>query len=686
MKIKNLLFLLPLSLAFGANAQNITVDNVKDIEAYYPIPTEAQMKWQEMEYYAFIHLGLNTFNDLEWGYGNTPAKTFNPKNLNADKWVKTMKMAGMTGIILTAKHHDGFCLWPTKTTNYSVKNSPWRNGKGDLVKELSDACHKYGMKFGLYLSPWDRNNKHYGYKEYQKIFHEQIRELTTNYGELFEYWFDGANGGNGWYGGADTTRNIEPKTYYKYDEAVENILKKNNPDIMIFGGTSPTIRWVGNEHGEAGMTNYSAFNKDADERRGFNGDPDGKDWLPAEVDVSIRPGWFYHKREDHQVKSLGHLVNIYYNSVGRNATLLLNCPIDRNGELPKLDSLRLMQLKNYLDKTFANDLFANAKISASSTKSTNYSTDNLLKNDYSFWASDDSKDDAYIDISLDTAKEINLIELKEHIRLGQRVDKFDIYYRNVEEDTWRKVYTKEELTTIGYRRLIRINPIKTDKMRIYLHACKAPICMNRIAAYKSDEILEEPKVYRDANGKINIKASNDFLNIIYSISNGSKDLNYKEPFLQNEDNIDLSIKIQNPENGDELKYNHKFGYTPNVIKIENTNDELNAKLLDTDGYTAHYFGKGIDKIKIKFDKKIDLSKIIYKPNQQRDADGHIIDYAIYSDNKLIIKSKFDNIKNNPIAQDIILPKKIKTDNIEIRVFRTTHKDNIISIGSLEFFK
>ena len=273
----------------------------------YPVPTPAQIAWQELETYAFVHFGLNTFNDLEWGYGNTPAKTFAPERLDTEQWVTTLKRAGMKGVILTAKHHDGFCLWPTKTTDYSVKNSPWKDGKGDLVRELSESCRKHGLLFGLYLSPWDRNSRYYGQPEYQRIFHAQIHELTTQYGKLFEYWFDGANGGNGWYGGADSTRQIDPKSY---------------KDIMIFGGTVPTIRWTGNEKGWAGETNWAMYNEDKAKHYSEAqwGMEDAQQWLPGEVDVSIRPGWFYHPREDHQVRSVANLVKLYYQSVGRTSS------------------------------------------------------------------------------------------------------------------------------------------------------------------------------------------------------------------------------------------------------------------------------------------------------------------------------------------------------------------------------
>ncbi|KKN19421.1 hypothetical protein LCGC14_0945840, partial [marine sediment metagenome] len=307
-----------------------------------PLPSERQLAWQQLEYYAFIHFNMNTFTNMEWGTGAELPKQFDPSELDAEQWVKVAKDAGMKGIIITAKHHDGFCLWPTKTTEHSVKNSPWKDGKGDLIKDLSEACKVNGLKFGVYLSPWDRNNKDYGKPEYVNAFHEQLRELLSNYGDIFEVWFDGANGGTGYYGGANEERKIDNKTYYEWDEATK-IVRELQPEAVIFSDAGPDIRWVGNEEGYANETNWSIMRRDEiypgwpryKELR--SGHEDGTHWLPAEADVSIRPGWYYHPAEDHQVKSLPQLLDIYYRSVGRNASLLLNLPVDNRGLVHETD-------------------------------------------------------------------------------------------------------------------------------------------------------------------------------------------------------------------------------------------------------------------------------------------------------------------------------------------------------------
>ena len=420
-----------------------------------PVPTPEQIKWQKMENYAFVHFGLNTFNDLEWGYGNTPAETFNPTDLDCEQWVRIIKAAGLKGVILTAKHHDGFCLWPTKTVDYNISNSPYKNGKGDMVRELSDACKKHGLKFGLYLSPWDRHNAEYGREGYQKTYHEQINELISNYGPLFEFWFDGANGGNGWYGGTNETRSIDPKTYYGYETARE-MIKAKHPEAMIFGGTVPDIRWIGNESGWAGETNWSPYSLDKETHYTQNqwGMKDGNQWLPGECDVSIRPGWFYHHREDHQVRTVPNLVDLYYRSVGHNANFLLNFPVALNGQIHPVDSARAVDWYHTIQAELKDNLLAGIQPKASETRGGAYKASNVTDDNWdSYWATSDGMTSGSLTFPLPTGTSLNRVMIQEYIPLGQRVCAFTL---EVEKDgKWLPVETTDTLSTVGYKRIVR---------------------------------------------------------------------------------------------------------------------------------------------------------------------------------------------------------------------------------------
>jgi alpha-L-fucosidase len=286
-----------------------------------PVPSESQLAWQQLEYYAFIHFGMNTFTDHEWGEGRAHPDTFDPLSLDCRQWARAVKDAGMKAIIITAKHHDGFCLWPSDTTTYSVKNSKWREGRGDVLKELSEACREYGLKFGVYISPWDRNHPLYGTPQYNRVYKDQWREVLASYGDVFEAWLDGAN-------------DQKKRMVYDFSGFFQTI-RKHQPNAVIFSDAGPDIRWVGNEKGFAGETNWStrdnegAFPGFADEKALNVGDETGTSWIPAECDVSIRPGWFYHASDDEKVKSVEQLMDIYYGSVGRNANLLLNIGVDR---------------------------------------------------------------------------------------------------------------------------------------------------------------------------------------------------------------------------------------------------------------------------------------------------------------------------------------------------------------------
>lgn len=456
----------------------------KTPEPVFPVPSDDQLAWQKLETYAFIHFGLNTFNDLEWGYGDTPASTFNPETLDCEQWVKTLKNCGMKGVILTAKHHDGFCLWPTKSTDYNISNSPYKNGEGDIVKELSNACLQHGLKFGIYCSPWDRNNARYAYPEYIETYHTQIQELTSNYGPLFEFWFDGANGGNGYYGGANETRSIDPDNYYDYQRAKDTVLV-SNPSAMIFGGPYGTVRWIGNEKGFAGATNWcNAPQITSQTPLTINtyGDENGSEWLPAEVDVSIRPGWFYHKSEDDKVKSINELCEIYYNSVGHNANLLLNFSVALNGKIHLTDSTNAVEFYKTISNELSNNLLADAKVHADNERGCRFSASKVHDNDpETYWATDDDYPYGTVSFSMDKPVTMSCVMIQEYVKLGQRVKSF--YLEGCKDGKWFRINTYDETTTVGYKRIVRFDPVELDKLVINFEDSRGPLCISNIEAY-----------------------------------------------------------------------------------------------------------------------------------------------------------------------------------------------------------
>ncbi|MGN0066728.1 MAG: alpha-L-fucosidase [Bacteroides sp.] len=478
-------------LLLGMGLWSCQQGNVNAPEPIGPLPSEHQLTWHQMETYAFIHFGLNTFVDKEWGYGDTPAEVFNPSNLDCEQWVRTIKAAGMTGVILTAKHHDGFCLWQTDLTEYSIRNTPYKQGKGDLVAELRAACDKYGLKMGLYLSPWDRNTPLYGTPAYVDYYHQQIEELTTRYGELFEFWLDGANGGDGYYGGARETRQIDRHTYYNFPEVFAHILR-NQPQAIIFSDGGPGCRWVGNERGFASATNW-AFLRSEEVYPGYDrsetlpvGHPDGTAWIPAECDVSVRPGWFYHESEDERVKSPEQLVDLYYRSVGRNGNLILNFPIDKSGHVHPIDSTNVVEARHIIEKELANNLLKGVVCSASDTRGKGYGAEALTDGqNNTYWATPDNVTTATLTFTLPQAQRINRLLLQEYIALGQRVQEFSIAYKQNGE--WLPIDAGEETTTIGYKRILRFPTVETDALRIQILQSRACPCLSNIEAYYAGE-------------------------------------------------------------------------------------------------------------------------------------------------------------------------------------------------------
>ena len=467
-------------------------DEVKAPAPLLPLPEQKQVDWQRMETYAFIHFGLNSFCDREWGYGDTDPKMFNPKRLDCEQWVKTLIAAGMKGVILTAKHHDGFCLWPFEGNDYNVSKSSWRNGKGNVVKELSEACKKHGLKFAVYLSPWDRSRADYGSPSYVDYFHSQLRDLLTNYGPVFEVWFDGANGGDGYYGGARDKRTIDRKNYYNYPR-IYQILDSLQPQAVVFSDGGPGCRWVGNEKGFAGETNWAFIPKNTIYPGYPNypelqfGYPDGDQWTAAECDVSIRPGWFYHPEEDDKVKSPEQLADLYYRSVGHNATLLLNFPVDRNGLINPIDSANAVNFHKLIQRELGNNLVAGMKPKVSNERGGQFAAQALTDGSWdTYWATSDGVTSADITFTFKKAQKMNRIMLQEYIPLGQRVKKFAVEWLD-KNGTWKAVEQGEETTTIGYKRLLRFLTVETKGLRVRILDSRGPICMNNMGVYYGGE-------------------------------------------------------------------------------------------------------------------------------------------------------------------------------------------------------
>ena len=604
-----------LSIPVVACCLSCTSGKVLPPDPILPVPEPKQVEWQQMETYAFIHFGLNTFNDREWGYGDTDPKVFNPTNLDCDQWAQTLVKAGMKGVILTAKHHDGFCLWPFEGTEYSIKNSPWKNGKGNVVKELSEACKKYGLKFAVYLSPWDRHQANYGTPEYLPYFYAQLHDLLTNYGPVFEVWFDGANGGDGWYGGAKDIRTIDRKNYYNYPRIYE-MLDSIQPQAIIFSDGGPGCRWVGNEKGFAGATNWS-FLREGEVHPGYEksyelqyGHADGNQWVPAECDVSIRPGWFYHPEEDDRVKSPDQLVDLYYRSVGHNATLLLNFPVDRRGLIHPVDSANAVRFHEMIQQQLKTNLVAGMMPKVSNERGGDFVASALTDDNFdTYWATEDGVTTADIEFSFDTPTRMNRMMLQEYIPLGQRVKAFVVEY--LDKDTWLPVKLNEETTTIGYKRLLRFETVETKGIRIRITDARGPLCLSNVGVY-------------DAG-------------------------NVSDSFVEKVEDIE-SVPYLLPD-----------------VKAEEA-----AKASDKQSQTT-CFVEG-DRLLIDLQEERMVSSLHFLPDQGEPNKGLIANYEIRvgtskeAVNQLVKAGEFSNIQNNPVMQSVFFTP-VKARYIELKATR-----------------
>lgn len=482
MNFRNLFIIGLLSAAFTA------CNAVKAPAPYGALPTDAQVEWQKMEYNMFVHFGPNTFTSAEWGDGTESADIFNPTDLDCRQWAATAKAAGMKGIIITAKHHDGFCLWPNPVCQHTVAQSSWRDGKGDVLKDLSEACKEYGLEFGIYISPWDRNDPHYGTDAYNQVFVQTLEHALGSYGEVFEQWFDGAcgEGPNG------------KKQTYDWPLFYSTVYKMQ-PDAIIFSNVGPGCRWVGNEYGSAGRTCWGTMNvgeltpsSPADCDILNAGEADGDTWVAAETDVSIRPGWFWRESENGKVKTVQELLKIYYESVGRNSLLLLNVPADKRGHLHEVDSVRLIELRAAIDEIFATDLAEGAVAEADNVRggSRKYAAANVLDADYdTYWAADDDVCKASFTVTLPEARTFNRVQIQEYIPLGQRVAAFSIEALD-EYGNWKEIANE---TTIGYKRIVHVPVTVATAVRVNIQESLACPVINGFALYMDNIYVSDEK-------------------------------------------------------------------------------------------------------------------------------------------------------------------------------------------------
>lgn len=471
---KTILLALTLLSAGATLAQNTPP------QPFGPCPTPQQVRWQRMEMNMFCHFGPNTFSGLEWGEGTETEDMFNPTQLDCNQWAAVARTAGFRGIIITAKHHDGFCLWPNPASQHTVKQSSWRDGKGDVLKELSQACQKANLKFGVYISPWDRNAPTYGTPEYNNTFRQTLDHALTHYGPIFEQWFDGACGE-----GPNGKRQ-------EYDWPLFNsTVARHQPQALIFSDVGPGCHWMGNENAVNGETCWSRLTTD-----GYapgqaspaldtlnQGQPNGKYWIPAESDVSIRPGWFYHQAE--QPKTLQQLLSIYYTSVGRNSLLLLNVPPDTRGLIPTADSLRLAEFRHALNTIFGKDLTKGAKAFSQQIRGKDFSPANVLDTNYhTYWTTSDTCLNPTLELVLPRPVTFNRIMLQEYIPLGQRIERFEIETFDGKE--WHRT---AQATTIGYKRIILTETQTARVVRIHFHGRACPV-INRVAIF-NDTIYKQ---------------------------------------------------------------------------------------------------------------------------------------------------------------------------------------------------
>ncbi|MGB3008439.1 MAG: alpha-L-fucosidase [Chitinophagaceae bacterium] len=670
---------------------------------YGALPTAAQLKWHEMEMYCLVHFGVDTYTDKEWGYGDEDPAILNPIHFNAAQIVGTAKAGGFKGVVIVAKHHDGLCLWPTKTTSHNITKSPWKNGKGDVVKEFQLACNKLGMKLGMYCSPWDRNNSNYGTQEYVNIYRAQLKELYSNYGPLFISWHDGANGGDGYYGGAKEQRKIDRTNYYGWDSTFA-LTKKMQPGAVIFGDIGPGVRWVGNEEGYAGETSWATFTPQALEEgkkpaNGYSkywlateGTQNGDYWMPAECDVPLRPGWFYHASQDEQVKSPYTLLDLYYKSVGRGANLDLGIAPNREGLLHANDVNALKQFGELLYQIFKTNMAKSAVFKASNVRgksAAKYGTSFLTDNDrYSYWATDDDVLNAQVMVTLKKKQTFNVIRLRENITLGQRITSFAV--DAFENNEWKEIASA---TSIGANRLIRLSQnVTTSKVRLRITGAMACIALSDFGLFKEPAHLTAPFIKRDNKGWIQITNVAPVASIHYTLD-GSEPTQlsslYSKPFLLTDGGVLKARSFEMNDQASEIS-SKEFGLSKSGWKVisfplngnkpeelidENENSFFSTlqELPNPDAYPQE--------ISIDMGAVQSVKSFIYLPRQDKKMDGIADKYSfsVSKDGKQweqVATGEFSNISANPVEQFIQLDNVVNTRYFKFSVLHVINGNGI----------
>jgi alpha-L-fucosidase len=639
-------------------------------------PSPRQLAWQELEFIAFIHFTVNAFTDKEWGDGNEDPAIFDPAQFDARQWVRAVKSAGMRMILLTAKHHDGFCLWPSRYTEHSVKSSPWKNGKGDIVREVSEACREGGIKFGVYLSPWDRHEPTYGDSPaYNEHFKNQLRELLTNYGPIAEVWFDGACGE-----GPNGKRQV-----YDWDGYYQ-VIRELQPDAVI-AIRGPDVRWCGNEAGNVRKSEWSVIPIPA------GGDPLRTDlmaedlgsreklkeaerfiWYPAEVNTSIRPGWFYHASDDLRVKSLEHLLEIYYGSVGGNGVFLLNLPPDPRGLIHENDVERLRELGEVLRATFERDLAKDAAARASHVRGNDpaFGPDKIADGDKNtYWTTDDGVTAATVEFDLGEERSFNCATLQERIQVGQRVEDFAL-------DAWDGRNWRELVrsTTIGYKRLLRFGEVTARKVRVRILQSRLCPTLSNFGLFQAPLIVSPPRIRRDKQGMVTIACRTPGPPIHYTLDGSdptAASARYTEPIALPDGGL-VRAKVFDPVTGKasapcEAEFDICKGKWRVVHFDSEERGEEAANAVDDDPATIWITDWRTTKdphpheIQIDLGETVDLEGFTYLPRQDLTG-GIILDYEFYvsRDGKNwgepASEGSFSNVLNNPVQQTVRFEKPI----------------------------